>query len=80
MSGTWLLHYLSSLRASRCEPPSCDQAWLEHRRQMMHGLAVAVPTAHDQMSEANTIAYSYRFSQAAEDLDTLQSLGLKRSG
>lgn len=71
-----LKQYLGALRAAGGEAPSFDQAWLEHRRQMMHGLSVAVPTAHDQMSEANTILYSYRFSQAAEDLEVMQSLDL----
>lgn len=75
-----LRHYLSALRASSGEAPSFDQAWLEHRRQTMHGLAVSVPTPHEQMPEANTILYSYRFCQAAEDLEVLEALGLKRSG
>ncbi len=74
-----LRHYLGALGTYCDQAPSFDEAWLEHRRQMMHGLAVAVPTPHEQMPEANTILYSYRFSQAAEDLDVLDALGIKRS-
>lgn len=38
---------------------------------------LSVPTAHEQMPEANTILYSYRFLQAAEDLDVFVALGIK---
>jgi hypothetical protein len=73
-----LRHYLQVLGTYCDHAPSFDEAWLEHRRQTMHGLAVAVPTPHEQMPEANTILYSYRFSQAADDLDVLDALGIKR--
>jgi aminoglycoside phosphotransferase (APT) family kinase protein len=75
-----LKQYLGDLRAAGGEPPSFDQAWLEHRRQMIHGLPMTVPSAPSQFSQTNLLAYSYRFSQAAADLEALQSLGLKRSG
>lgn len=74
-----LRHYLDALAASGGEPPGFDAAWLEHRRQMMHGLPMFVPSAPDQGPEAWTVAASRRFQAAAEDLDVLESLGLKRS-
>ncbi|MDO8703829.1 MAG: phosphotransferase [Sulfuricaulis sp.] len=74
-----LKHYLAALRAAGGEPPDFDSAWLEHRRQMMHGLPMFTPTDPNQGPEAWTVAASHRFQIAAADLDVLESLGLKRS-
>lgn len=70
-----ICHYLDCLRSYRpAHMPSFDEAWLDYRRQVMHGFMwVATPPQMqpDDIVSANT----ERFCAALQDLETLKALG-----
>jgi hypothetical protein len=70
-----LAHYLDCLAAAGVQPPDPDRAWLEYRRHILHGFAMATPSALDQQSEETTATKARRCQLAAADHDILRTLG-----
>jgi aminoglycoside phosphotransferase (APT) family kinase protein len=64
--------YLDRLAGGVVEAPGFDDAFLAHRRHMMHGfLSILTP---DQMQPDHFArAMGLRFAQAADDLETLRA-------
>jgi aminoglycoside/choline kinase family phosphotransferase len=67
-----LRDYLGRLAASGVDAPSFNDAWLAHRRHMMHGyLSILTP---DQMQpDSFATIMGGRFARAADDLETLSA-------
>ncbi len=75
--------YLERVAAAGGEPPDFDRAWTSYRQQLMHGFAYWLATIgltklqpETQPPEACRAAIS-RLAQAAEDLETLQAVGIR---
>lgn len=76
--------YLDRVAAAGGQPPQFDQAWTSYRQQLMHGIAFWLATIalvgrklqpETQPLEICVAAVS-RLTQAAEDLQTLDALGI----
>lgn len=72
---TLLGAYLATLETFGVRPPSWDAAWLEYRRNVVHGLrwVTSVPGGYP---EEYVGGFVHRFGTATDDLDVMSALGL----
>jgi aminoglycoside/choline kinase family phosphotransferase len=70
-----LTHYLDQLRVHGADAPSFEQAWLAYRQNVPYSVLWAAIPEEMQPVDINTAA-TERASAAADDLDTLGSLGI----
>jgi phosphotransferase family enzyme len=69
-------HYRQAL-AARIDPaPSWNQLWLDYRRRQMHGVMNFFTPGNADQSEEYKATVGGRFAAAAQDLDTLEALGV----
>ncbi|MGE0384497.1 MAG: phosphotransferase [Gammaproteobacteria bacterium] len=71
-----LRHYLECLRAAGAPAPSFDTAWLDYRRFMAYGFIAWLTNPETFQPEVNNTVTTARYSQACEDLETYEILGV----
>jgi hypothetical protein len=69
-----LRHYLGELATHGVTPPSFDQAWEAHRREVVYGLFIFLINETRFQTEAVNTAYTTRFGTAALDHGTHELL------
>lgn len=70
-----LAGYLDALKHVGARPPTWDAAWLEYRRNTVHGLRW-ITSPPGNYAEDYIGAYARRFGTAVDDLDALPALDL----